>query len=163
MAIGRKYFIYKTKPLFAILPFIIILFFKWQNPPTLNVLKKINSTNMTTQEVANRFNELAQTGQWDKIQGELYSQDAESIEPAHAQGLQSVKGMDAILEKGKNFNAMIEEMHGGYSTAPVVGGNYFSLAMGMDCTMKGMGRTKMDEICVYEVKDGKIVKEQFFF
>jgi hypothetical protein len=29
--------------------------------------------------------------------------------------------------------------------------------------MKGMGRVKMDEIAVYEVKDGKIVKEQFFF
>ena len=34
---------------------------------------------MTTQEVANRFNELAQTGQWDKIQEELYSEDAESV------------------------------------------------------------------------------------
>lgn len=32
----------------------------------------------------------------------------------------------------------------------------------MDVTMKGAGRVKMDEI-VYEVKNGKIVKEQFFF
>jgi hypothetical protein len=35
--------------------------------------------------------------------------------------------------------------------------------MGMDVTMKGMGRMKMDEVAVYEVKNGKIVKEQFFF
>jgi hypothetical protein len=35
--------------------------------------------------------------------------------------------------------------------------------MGMDCTMKGMGRQKLEEIAVYEVKDGKIVKEQFFY
>jgi hypothetical protein len=35
--------------------------------------------------------------------------------------------------------------------------------MGMDVTMKGQGRSKMDEIAVYEVKDGKIVKEQFFY
>ena len=34
---------------------------------------------MTTQEVANRFNELAQTGQWDKIQGELFDENAVSI------------------------------------------------------------------------------------
>ena len=54
-------------------------------------------------------------------------------------------------------------MHGGFSSDPVVGGNFFSVAMGMDATMKGMGRVKMDEIAVYEVKDGKIVKEQFFF
>jgi hypothetical protein len=28
---------------------------------------------------------------------------------------------------------------------------------------KGAGRVKMDEVAVYEVRDGKIVKEQFFF
>jgi len=118
---------------------------------------------MTTQEVANRFNELAQTGQFDKIQDELYGEDAESIEPAHSQGLQSVKGLAAIKEKGKRFNEMVDEMHGGYSKDPVVAGNHFSVAMGMDCTMKGQGRINMEEIAVYEVKDGKIVKEQFFF
>jgi ketosteroid isomerase-like protein len=58
---------------------------------------------------------------------------------------------------------MVEQVHGGYSSAPVVGGNHFSVAMGMDVTMKGAGRVKMDEIAVYEVKDGKIVKEQFFY
>jgi hypothetical protein len=120
---------------------------------------------MTTQDVANRFNELAQTGQWAKIQEELYAKNAASVEPDHAagMGLGNAKGIDAIKKKGEVFGAMVEEMHGGYSTPPVVGGNFFSVAMGMDCTMKGMGRTKMDEIAVYEVKDGKIVKEQFFF
>jgi hypothetical protein len=118
---------------------------------------------MTTQEVAGRFNELAQTGQWNKIQEELYADNAVSIEPPHSQGLQSVEGLNAIREKGRQFEAMVEEMHGGYSTPPVIAGNHFSVAMGMDCTMKGLGRIKMDEIAVYEVKDGKIVKEQFFF
>ena len=120
---------------------------------------------MTTQEVANRFNELAQSGQWDKVQAELYADNAVSIEPAHAaaMGMGNAEGMDAIKKKGEAFNQMVEEMHGGYSSAPVVGGNFFSVAMGMECTMKGAGRMKMDEICVYEVKDGKIVKEQFFF
>lgn len=118
---------------------------------------------MTTQQVADRFNELAQTGQFDKIQEELYAKDAESIEPPGSQGLKSVKGMDAIRQKGKEFNESVEEMHGGYTTAPVVGGDFFSVGMGMDCTFKGMGRINMQEIAVYEVKDGKIVKEQFFF
>lgn len=118
---------------------------------------------MTTEEVANRFYELSQQNDWNKIQDELYADDAASIEPEQAQGLQSVKGMDAIKEKGKKFEGMIEEMHGGYSSKPVIAGNHFSVAMGMDVTMKGMGRSKMDEIAVYEVKDGKIVKEQFFF
>lgn len=118
---------------------------------------------MTTQEVANRFHELAQSGQWDKIQEELYADDAVSIEPPKSQGMQSVEGKEAIRKKGEMFNEMIEEMHGGYSREPQVAGNFFSVVMGMDVTMKGAGRMKMDEIAVYEVKDGKIVKEQFFF
>ena len=118
---------------------------------------------MTTQEVANRFNELAQTGQWEQIHNELFADNAVSIEPPGSQGLPTVEGLSAIKEKGKRFSEMVEEMHGGYSTPPVVGGRFFSVAMGMDCTMKGMGRQKMDEIAVYEVKDGKIVKEQFFY
>jgi ketosteroid isomerase-like protein len=118
---------------------------------------------MTTQEVANRFHELAQTGQWDKIQDELYADNAVSIEPPGSQGMQSAEGIAAIKQKGKQFGEMVEEMHGGYTTAPVVGGNFFSVGMGMDCTMKGMGRQKMDEIALYEVRDGKIVREQFFY
>jgi hypothetical protein len=120
---------------------------------------------MTTPEVANRFNELGQTGQYDKIQDELYAENAVSIEPEKAEkmGMSSVEGLAAIREKGKVFNSMVEEMHGGYSTEPVVAGDHFCLAMGMDVTFKNFGRTKIDEIAVYEVKDGKIVKEQFFY
>lgn len=118
---------------------------------------------MTTQEVADRFNELAQTGQWDQIQDELFASNAVSIEPEHSQGLKTAEGLEAIKEKGKQFGAMVEEMHGGYSNKPEVAGSHFALAMGMDVTMKEMGRMKLDEIAVYEVKDGKIVKEQFFY
>jgi ketosteroid isomerase-like protein len=118
---------------------------------------------MTTQDVADRFYELSQKGDWNQIQDELFSDDAESIEPAHAQGLQSAKGRDALRQKGEAFNNMVEEMHGGYSGKPIVAGRYFAVAMGMDATMKGAPRMKMDEIALYEVRDGKIVKEQFFF
>jgi ketosteroid isomerase-like protein len=119
----------------------------------------------TTQEVANLFNEMAQSGQWNKIQEELYSEDAVSIEPPHgaAIGMTNAAGLTAIKKKGEDFNQAVEEVHGGYSTTPAVAGNFFSVAMGMDCTMKGAGRVKMDEIAVYEVKDGKIVSEQFFY
>lgn len=118
---------------------------------------------MTTQEVANRFNQLAQTGQWQQIQDELFANDAESIEPENSPGMKSVKGIEAIREKGKQFSQMVEEVHGGYSGEPQVAGKYFAVASGMDVTMKGQPRMKMDEIAVYEVKDGKIVKEQFFY
>ena len=118
---------------------------------------------MTTQEVANRFNELAQTGQWQQIQDELFADNATSIEPENSPGLKTVSGREAITAKGQNFGEAVEEMHGGYSNQPIVAGNHFAVAMGMDVTMKGQGRMKMDEIAVYKVEDGKIVKEQFFY
>jgi len=118
---------------------------------------------MTTQDVANRFSELAQTGQWQQIQDELFADNSVSIEPENSPGLKTVSGRDAISQKAKEFDEAVEEMHGGYSSQPQVGGNHFAVAMGMDATMKGQGRVKMDEIAVYQVKDGKIVKEQFFY
>lgn len=117
---------------------------------------------MTTQEVANRFYELMEKGQFDIIYSELYSKEAKSIEPAGGP-FKNVEGIDAILEKGKQWHEQIEEMHGGYTNAPIVAGNYFACAMGMDVTVKGQPRMSMDEIALYEVKDGKIVCEQFFF
>jgi hypothetical protein len=118
---------------------------------------------MTTQEVANRLNELFKSNNWSGIHDELFAENAKSIEPAHAQGLQTVEGMAAIKKKGEMFQSMVEEMHDGWVSEPIVGGNFISVAMGIDATMKGQGRVKMEEIAVYEVKDGKIISEQFFF
>lgn len=118
---------------------------------------------MTTQEVANRMYELFKENKWMEVQQELFADDVVSIEPEHAQGLKTVSGKDGLRQKAEQFNAMVEEVHGGWSSEPLVGGNYISFAMGMDITMKGAGRTKMEEICLYEVKDGKVVKEQFFY
>ena len=118
---------------------------------------------MTTKDVANRLHELFKENKWMEAQQELFSDDAESIEPKDSPGMKSVKGIDAIRKKGEDFNNMVEEVHGGWVSEPIVAGKYISVAMGMDCTYKGMGRQKMDEIVLYEVKDGKIIKEQFFY
>ena len=118
---------------------------------------------MTTQDVADRFNELAQTGKWDQIQAELFSDDVVSIESDSMPGEKVAKGKEALNQKAIKFQENTEEMHGGYSNKPQVAGNYFSVVMGMDATMKGQGRMKMDEVAVYKVNDGKIVSEQFFY
>jgi len=118
---------------------------------------------MTTQEVADRLSQLFKENKWNEAQEELFSDDAKSIEPAGPQGLATVEGLDAIKKKGEEFNNSLEEMHGGYASEPLVAGRYIAVAMGLDATMKGVGRMKMDEIALYEVKDGKIVSEQFFY
>jgi hypothetical protein len=57
----------------------------------------------------------------------------------------------------------IEQVHETYTTHPVIGGNHFAVGRGFEITTKGFGRIKIEEIMLYEVKDGQIVLEQFFY
>jgi len=117
---------------------------------------------MTTQEVANRLVELCRMGQIETAQNELYADDVTSTEPASSP-MQFATGKNALIEKGKMFQSMVEEFHGQNISDPIVAGNVFAITWGMDVTMKDRGRSNMEEVCVYNVKDGKIVSEQFFF
>jgi hypothetical protein len=118
---------------------------------------------MTTQQIATRFYELARQGNWNQIQEELFSPEARSIEPKGAQGLSTVEGIDKIKAKAAEWENMVQETHGGYCNEPQVAGRFFTCTMGADVTMKGQGRITMDEVALYETKDGKIVSEQFFY
>ena len=120
---------------------------------------------MNTQQVADRLVELCRKGEYDKAQQELYANDAVSIEPDGLPpgALGNARGMDEIRRKGAQFQEMIEAVHDNRVGDPVVAGNWFSVPMGMDVTMKGRGRMDMNEIAVYQVRDGKVVHEQFFY
>lgn len=120
---------------------------------------------MNTEAVAKRLVELCRKGEHEQAQRELYAQDAVSIEMAGAPAgaLGDAQGLQAIYEKGRQFAAMVEAVHASSVSEPVVAGNWFSVSMTMDVTFKGRGRVQMTEICVYQVRDGKVVREQFFY
>lgn len=119
---------------------------------------------MTTQEVANKLVEYCRAGKFEDAYKELYSPKAVSLEMEGAQGFPlRVEGMEAIKEKGEQWNSMVEEFHGMEVSDPVVAGDHFSCSMVMDIKMKGGERTKDAEIALYKVADGKIVTEQFFY
>ena len=116
---------------------------------------------MTTQQIAERLVDLCTKGEFETAQKELFAVSAISIEPfATPEFEKETKGLDAIIEKGHKFESMVEEMHSMHMAAPIVAGNSFAAVITMDVTMKGK-RTKMSELCVYEVKEGKIVSETF--
>jgi hypothetical protein len=118
---------------------------------------------MTTKEIASRLIELCRKGEFENAQKELFSTDAISIEPYASPGFEKeIKGLDAIVEKGHKFNSMLEKMHSLTVSDPLVGTNSFALTMRMDATMKERGHMDMTELCVYQVKDGKILSEQFY-
>ena len=120
-------------------------------------------TARTTQEVATRFDQLAQQEKWFEIQDELFADNVRSVEPPTAKHLTNAEGKAAVRKKADDWIKRVEQLHSSYTTTPVAGGNYFSAGRVLDITVKGLGRIKIDEIMLYEVKDGKIVLEQFFY
>src|SRR4051812_36474598 len=108
---------------------------------------------MTTKEVADKLVAYVRNGQISEAQTELYADNIVCIEPEGAMTQHITKGKKEVGEKGKQFASMIEERHGGSCSDPVIGGRYFSIAMSIDATLKGMGRQLLEEVCVYEVKD----------
>ncbi len=118
---------------------------------------------MTTQEVADRLVELCRQGKIEGAQKELFAENATSTEANDMMGPRTVEGLPAILKKGEQFSSMVEEFHGATISDPIVAGKNFSIAWTLDITMKGRGRTNMEEICVYKVDNDKIVSEQFFY
>ncbi len=118
---------------------------------------------MTTKEIAARLAELCRQGQFETAQKELYAEDAISIEPyATPAFAKEEKGLKAIIEKGHQFQSMVEQVYGITVSEPMVTANAFAFILTMDITMKGRQRETISEICVYEVKDGKISSEHFF-
>jgi len=122
----------------------------------------MDTKKMTTQEVANKLVELCRKGQILEAQQELYAEDVTSHEPAHSPTPAAI-GKEAVLAKGKHFASLIEERHSGSFEDPIVAGNYFSFVCKLDANVTGMGRIVWDEICVFGVKDGKVISEQFFY
>lgn len=116
----------------------------------------------TTQEVASRLLELCNSFQFDTAIEELYADNITSREPKGAM-VEYIEGKEAVIQKGVQFHEMVEEFHGFETSEPIVAGNHFSVRMKMDVTFKGAPRSSMEEIALYEVKEGKIVSEQFFY
>ncbi|MGN7723026.1 SnoaL-like domain-containing protein [Chitinophaga sp. 22620] len=118
---------------------------------------------MTTEQIAQRLVEYCRKGDFEAAQKELFADDVVSVEPYETPDFpKEEKGLDNIIKKGEKFNSMIEEVHEIYVNEPVITGNIIAFVSGMDLTMKGRGRAKWEELCVYTVKDGKIISEHFF-
>ena len=118
---------------------------------------------MSTKEIANRLVELCKKGQFETAQKELFAKDARSIEPFSTPAFEKeTKGLDAIFEKSRKWDSMVKEMHGITVSEPLVATNSFACTMRMNVTMKEGGPMDMTELCVYNVKDGKIISEEFF-
>ena len=117
----------------------------------------------TTQQVAARFNELAQQEKWFEIQDEFFSEDVKSIDPPNSPYFGYAEGKAAVRKKGEDFVKRIEAVRRAYTTAPIVAGNHFAVGREIDITVQPHGRIQINQVMLYEVRDGQIVSEQFFY
>jgi ketosteroid isomerase-like protein len=121
-------------------------------------------TTMETKDIAKKLVDLCRKGDWSTAQQELYADNAKSIEPYATPDFpeKEITGLKNIKAKGEKFEGMVEKMHGITVSEPLIAGNTIAFTLAMDVTMKGQKRMSMPELCVYQVKDGKIVSEEFF-
>lgn len=118
---------------------------------------------MTTFEIAKRLKELCSKGEYETAQIELYADNATSIEPMESPMFKKeTQGLQNIIDKGHKFDSIVEVMHSTAISEPLVTGNIIAFTLTMDVTMKGQPRQTMGELCVYNVKDCKVIKEEFF-
>jgi len=121
---------------------------------------------MTTYETAARYHELASQRKFIEIQDALYDEHVVCQEPDKAASMGMpvfTHGREAVKAKGAARRATIETMHSYTCSEPLVAGEFFSVVLKQEVTFKGKPRITLEEIGVFHVKDGKIVKEQFFY
>ena len=117
---------------------------------------------MTVQEIAGELISLCRQLKFSEAQEKLYAQNIRSLEPEGTPN-HDVRGMDNLKVKEEQFNGMFE-VHGLEVSEPLFSGNFFSVRMVLDATHKeSKQRMSLDELAVFEVSDGKVVLEQFFY
>ncbi len=118
----------------------------------------------STAAVAQELVALCRAGRNLDAINKLYSPSIVSIEPVGNEQMPAeMQGIDAI--RGKNqwwFDN--HDVHSADVNGPFVGERQFAVNYDFEVTFKPTNqRFKMSEMALYTVKDGKIVREQFFY
>lgn len=109
--------------------------------------------------------ELCREGKALNAVRELYADDIVSVEAAGGGGFDQVmKGKDAVLSKGTWWEQN-HEVHEAGVTGPFPhGDDRFAVIFDYDVTFKpDKRRQRLEEVAVYHVADGKIVREEFYY
>src|SRR5580658_6957953 len=117
---------------------------------------------MTTQQVADRYYDLACQNKWGEIHETLHDENIIQREPEQGRppGIEHLtRGKAAVKAKSDAHRATIEAIHSRDTSKPLIAGNYFTTVLKRDVSYKGRPRINSEEIAVIEVKDGKIVSE----
>lgn len=118
----------------------------------------------TTYEVGKKLVELCQAHKNLEAIETLYAKDIVSVEAvAFGGGSPESRGIDAVRAKSEQWGKD-NKVHSGVTEGPWPHGDRFIVRFTYDVTHKPSGqRRKMDEMALFTVADGKIVREEFFY
>jgi ketosteroid isomerase-like protein len=118
----------------------------------------------STAAVAQELVALCRAGRNLDAIARLYSPKIVSVEPVGDEKMPAeMTGIDAIRGKNEWWLAN-NEVHSHEVNGPFVGEGQFAVQYTFDATFKPSGqRSTMSEMALYTVKDGKIVREQFYY
>lgn len=119
---------------------------------------------MTTLEVGNKLVALCREGKDAVVLDTLYAPDIVSVEAAEMPNMpKEQRGLAACHGKAKWFFDN-NEVHSVKVAGPFPHDNRFAVHFTYDITRKAdKSRVTMDEIALYTVKNGKIIREEFFY
>ena len=123
------------------------------------------ATDPTTAAVAEELVSFCRIGKNMDAINSLYSPDIVSIESMGNETMpREQKGIDAIRAKNQWWGEN-NVVHAADVQGPFVGNDdKFAVYYNYDVTFKPTGkRNNMEEMALYTVKDGKVVREQFFY
>ncbi|MBX3405402.1 MAG: nuclear transport factor 2 family protein [Phycisphaeraceae bacterium] len=112
-------------------------------------------------EIGRALVEMFNRGQWAEIEEKFWSPGIISCE-GEGVAMEWV-GRAAVRQKGEQWYAE-NQIHGASAEGPYAGASGFAVRFRMDVENRGTGqRTLMEEVGVYTVRNGKIVREEFMY
>lgn len=119
---------------------------------------------MGTMDIANKLVELCRQGKNMDALNTLFADELVSVEAGVPPGMErEARGLAAVKAKSEWWLAN-HEIHSASVTGPWPHDDKFIVGFQYDVTNKPSGtRMKMDEVGLYFVQNGKIVREEFFY
>jgi ketosteroid isomerase-like protein len=119
---------------------------------------------MTLKDIANALVAGCRKNRTRENLDKLYSPDAVSVEPTDMGGGREAAGLAAIHGKHDWWEASFDVPALTVEGPFLHGDDRFAVVFDMETVNKASGERRKDrEVGIYHVKDGKIVREEFFY
>jgi hypothetical protein len=121
-------------------------------------------TTTDTTEIGKKYVSLCKQGKFEACLQELFSKDAVSVEAWSPPGVEPItRGLAAIQAKGEAW-AREHEIHAIDLSGPFPLDQRFAVFFRFDVTNKpSQRRISMEEVALFTIENGKIVREEFFY